>query len=72
MQKRISYYDVDWKRREAKGAIHLSFDDRSQLDLAELSLEEVSLLANLLRGEKPVFYDAERERFSTRADSVGE
>ncbi len=72
MQKRISYYDVDWNRREAQGAIRLSFDDRSHLDLAELSLEEVSLLANVLRSEKPVYYDPVRERFSTRADSVGE
>lgn len=70
MQKRISYYDVDWDRKRASGGLWLSFDDRTRTDLRPLSLEELSLLCNLLRAEKPVYYDEETERFSTERDTV--
>jgi hypothetical protein len=71
MQKRISFYDVDWDRRRAAGGVSLTFDDRSQADLRPLSAEELGLLANVLRSEKPVYYDAETETLSTRQTLVG-
>jgi hypothetical protein len=71
MQKRISYYDIEWNRSEGHGGVRLGFDDRSHGDLENLTLQELGLLANLLRSEKPVFYDPEKQAFSTRADSVG-
>ena len=71
MQKRISFYDVDWDRRSATGGVSLTFDDRSQADLRPLSAEELGLLANVLRSEKPVYYDAETETLSTRRALVG-
>jgi len=71
MQKRISFYDVDWDRRRATGGVSLTFDDRSQADLRPVSAEELGLLANVLRSEKPVYYDAETETLSTRQALVG-
>ena len=53
MQRRISYFDVDWNRKEQTGGIRLAFDDRSTHDLRPLSMEELSLVCNLLRAEKP-------------------
>ncbi len=59
MQKQISYYDVDWNRKKEEGGLWLSFDDRTRVDLRPLSLEELALLCNILRAEKPVYYDEE-------------
>ncbi len=70
MQKRISYYDVDWDRRVGSGGLWLTFDDRSCVDLRPIALEELGLLCNVLRAEKPVYYDPESERFSTQRDPV--
>jgi hypothetical protein len=72
MQKRISFYDVDWDRRSATGGVSLTFDDRSQAELRPVSAEELGLLANILRSEKPVYYDADTDTLSTRQALVGE
>ena len=45
--------------------LRLSFDDRSQVDLRDLSMNELDLLIAMLRVEKPLFYDEATERFST-------
>ncbi len=63
--KRISYFDVAWDRSSLHGALRLSFDDRSQADLRELSMNELDMLCSLLRAEKPVYYDEAAERFTT-------
>ena len=70
MQKKISYYDVDWNRQKAQGGLWLSFDDRTRVDLRPLDLEELTLLCNLLRAEKPVYFDEETTCFSTQRDPV--
>ena len=70
MQRRISYFDVDWDRERKTGGIWLTFDDRSQVELQPLGLDELSLLCNLLRSEKPVFYDDESQTLSTRPAMV--
>ena len=70
MQKRISYYDVDWNRRSESGGIWLTFDDRTREDLRPLSVTEISMLCSVLRSEKIVYYDPETETISTQADPV--
>ena len=72
MQRRVSYFDVEWTRSEQTGRVRLTFDDRSFEDLHPLSIEEVILLCSLLRSEKPVYYDPGTQRFSTVADRVGD
>jgi hypothetical protein len=69
MQRRISYFDAEWSRRERSGRVRLAFDDRSFADLAPLSLEEMSLICNLLRAEKPVYYDEASDCLSTLRES---
>ncbi len=68
MQRRVSYFDVDWSRKEAGGSVRLAFDDRSFAELRGLSNEEMSLVCNMLRAEKPVYYDDESERLTTLRD----
>ncbi len=70
MQKRISYYDVDWNRKDATGGLWLSFDDRTRVDIRPLNLDELSLLCNILRAEKAVYFDEETSCFSTQRDPI--
>jgi hypothetical protein len=63
--KRISYFDVAWDRRSLRGALRLTFDDRSRADLRDMSMNELDLLIAMLRVEKPLFYDEASERFTT-------
>jgi len=65
VQRRISYFDVDWSRGEASGSIRLAFDDRTHAELRGLSIEEMGLICNMLRAEKPLYYDDETERLTT-------
>lgn len=65
MRRRVSYHDAAWDRRLLKGALRLAFDDRSHAELRELSMSELSLLCNLLRSEKPLYYDDETETLTT-------
>ncbi|MEM7411084.1 MAG: hypothetical protein AAF430_12680 [Myxococcota bacterium] len=67
MQRRVSYHDVAWNRRTQQGALRLTFDDRTHADLRGLSQEELSLLCNMLRAEKPLYYDETSETLTTDA-----
>jgi hypothetical protein len=37
MQRRISYFDAEWNRKDKQGRIRITFDDRSSEDLCPLS-----------------------------------
>ena len=63
--KRVSYHDAAWDRRTLQGDLRLTFDDRTQAALSGLSMSELALLCNLLRAEKPLFWDAAREILTT-------
>ena len=65
MQRRVSYFDVDWDRKQKIGVVRLAFDDRTFAELRSLSTEELSLICNILRAEKPVYYDDEAELLTT-------
>lgn len=70
MQRRVSYFDVAWSRREQTGHIRITFDDREFVDLEPLPAAEMTLLCELLRQGKVVYYDPESDSLSTVADPV--
>ena len=70
MQRRISYFDVEWRRREQSGRVRLTFDDREFIDLEPLTAAELGLLCDVLRQGKVVYYDPETDVLSTLADPV--
>ena len=70
MQRRVSYFDVEWKRPEKSGRVRLTFDDREFVDLEPLAAEEVTLICEVLRQGKVVYYDPESDTLSTLADPV--
>ena len=65
MQRRVSYFDVDWDRKQKTGSVRLAFDDRTFAELRALSVDEMGLICNILRAEKPVYYDDEAELLTT-------
>jgi hypothetical protein len=71
MQRRISYFDAEWSRKDQQGRIRITFDDRSFADLCALSQQEMELILALLRADKPVYYDAQTETLSTVPSRVG-
>ena len=70
MQRRVSYFDVEWSRRDQTGRIRITFDDREFADLAPLSGDEFTLLCEVLRQGKVVYYDPDTDTLSTVADPV--
>ena len=70
MQRRVSYFDVEWNRREQTGRIRVTFDDRKFEDLGPLTAEETTTLCEVLRQGKVVYYDPDTETLSTLADPV--
>lgn len=71
MQKRVSYYDVDWDRTKNAGGVWLTFDDRTRAELRPLDREELALICSILRIGKSVYYDEDADTLSTQADPVG-
>jgi hypothetical protein len=71
MQRQISYFDVEWDRRQRAGLVKLAFDDRSFAELRGLSMEETDLVCSLLRAEKPLYYDDETEVLTTSKAGAG-
>ncbi len=70
MQRRISYFDVEWSRKEQTGRIRVTFDDREFEDLGPLTAEETTVLCEVLRQGKVVYYDPDTDTLSTIADPV--
>ena len=70
MQRRVSYFDVEWKRPEKAGRVRLTFDDREFVDLEPLSADELTLICEVLRQGKVVYYDPDSDSLSTLADPV--
>jgi hypothetical protein len=72
MKKRISYFDVYWNRQQQIGVVRLAFDDRSFEEIRDLPLEEMCLVCNMLRADKPVYYDPPTQSLATLPELMNE
>ena len=63
--QQISYFDVYWNHKQKNGIVRLTFDDRTFEEMRSLSLEEMCLICNMLRAEKPVYFDLESQSLTT-------
>ena len=59
MRKLVSYHALTWDRANQSGRLVLTFEDRSKLDLAALTLAEMTLFSQILHNEQPVYFDQE-------------
>ena len=72
MQRRVSYFDVEWSRRDQTGRIRITFDDREFTDLEPLTASELTLVCEILRQGKVVYYDPDADSLSTVAEPVSD
>ena len=71
MQK-IMRYSVVYRHQNDAGMIHLIMEDGSGQHFNFHSTQEALLLLDILRNEKPVYYDYEHEIIATGFEKVGE
>ncbi len=72
MGKVIERYAFFWNVRDNEGTLQLQFSDGSGDQVLVDSPQEGLLLLDVLRNEKPVFYDAQHKIVMTGLESVGE
>lgn len=72
MQKEVTHYAFFWNVQANEGHILLQFADGSTAQTLLDSPSEGSLLVDILRNEKPVYYDQEHDILLTGLEMVGE
>jgi hypothetical protein len=68
----ISAYSVYWHATERSGDVRVNLIDDSSFTLGGLTADEVRMLVDLLRNEKPVYFDPERRTVFVAWEPVGE
>jgi len=68
----IERYAFFWNARDNEGTLQLQFSDGSGDQVLVDSPQEGLLLLDVLRNEKPVFYDAQHGIIMTGLEPVGE
>ena len=70
--KQVKSYSIFYRHLDHSGMIYLNMKDGSGQHFAFHSEQEASLILDLLRNEKPVFYDPVHEMLATGMEPVGE
>ena len=72
---RVSHYKLNWNCSESWGTITL-VDSMSlgakEVEISALKYHDYSAMVDMLRNEKPVFYDAIAEELYTGPEMTGE
>jgi hypothetical protein len=68
----ITAYSVYWHAAKKSGDVRVNLVDDSAHTLSGLNAEEVHMLVDLLRNEKPVYYSVERQVVFVAWEPVGE
>ncbi|NOR78712.1 MAG: hypothetical protein GQ523_09935 [Methanophagales archaeon] len=72
MAKDVESYQVGWKHDGKYGIIVLFFEGGESHKIDYLSYEDYSAMVDMLRNEKPVWYDENRALLATYKEPVGE
>ncbi len=72
MRQEITHYAFFWRPEDNKGRIQFALADGTGGQVELDSAQEGLLLLDLLRNEKPVFYDAANDLIMTGMEPVGE
>lgn len=70
--KEIKSYKIIYHQESHSGMIHLHMADKTTQHFPFQGEGEAALLLDILRNEKPVFYDKKGELFCTGFEPVGE
>lgn len=72
IEARVSHYRAGWNHTHRRGSIVLVTDTRGEAVLDNLMPDEWLALVDLLRNERPIFWDAPTQTLYTRNEIVGE
>lgn len=65
-------YKVSYRPEDDAGMVHLALENDQATDVYVDSPQELSLMLDILRHEKPVFYDLNTRQILTGFEAVGE
>jgi len=68
----ITAYSVYWHAATKTGDVRVNLVDDTSHTLTDMSAEEIHMLVDLLRNEKPVYYSVERQVVFVAWEPVGE
>ena len=72
MWTQVNEYFLNWQNDEGRYTVQLVLDTEVQAEIQLKSLEELDAFGNILRNEKPVFYETNLRVISTGPEPVGE
>jgi len=68
----INSYHVHWDIDGHFGNIQLNLSNNTSIAIGGQTPEEMMMLVDILRNEKPIRFDTDSRRLSTAAEPVGE
>ena len=72
MWKEVASYGIFWYDVKRMGDIVLTLEDGSRGGILELSIDEIGVITDNLRNEKPVYYKTESKDLCIGWEPVGE
>ncbi len=70
--KEVEKYAFFWRPEDDSGSIHLVLAGEGAADIFIDSPQEATFLLDLLRNEKPIFYNADSGQICTGLEPAGE
>lgn len=68
----VEKYQVAWQHSSHVGVVKLSFQGGGGKQIQPLTFEDYSAMVDMLRNEKPVWYDENQALLATFHEPVGE
>jgi len=68
----IHSYKITWRPIDNAGTIHVAMSNGTSAPIPIDSAQEMAMMIDLLRNEKPVFYNAKHQLVCTGFEAVGE
>ncbi len=71
--KELNNYQVAWRQNQKYGVVKVFHKDGSNpIQIEPLTFEDYTSMVDMLRNEKPVYYDSNQKALSTIKEEVGE
>ncbi len=72
MWKIVEKYSLGWRATTNTGIIYLFFGDGSSESINPDSIQELAALGDILRNEKPIWFNSNSKDLSTGREPIGE
>ena len=72
MWTQINEYFLNWQNEEERYTVYLRLSNGERAEINVNSLQELDAMGNILRHEKPMFFETSMRVLSTGPEPVGE